>query len=111
VTQTLDHLLTHPATLILRTLTGEDADGDPVYSTTETETVCELQMISSSEEHEGGVEVTRFRVFLPSGAPPAGWDAIRVDGVEYELAGDANAVWHPFERATHHVEAEVVRVR
>lgn len=111
MTPTLDHLLTHPAQLIARTRAGEDEDGDPIYDVSVTDTVCELQQISSSEEHEGGVEVTRFRVFLPSGTAPAGWDAIRVDGVEYELAGDANAIWHPLERSTHHVEAEVVRVR
>lgn len=111
MTVTLDHLLTRPATLLLRTRSGEDALGDPTYETASIPVVCELQQTSSSEDHEGGLQLTRYRVWLPADAPLEGWDALELDGAVYELDGDPNPVWHPPTRSVHHVEAAVSRAR
>jgi hypothetical protein len=111
MTITLDHLLTRPATMLLRARTGEDEAGDPTYDVVERAVVCELQQTSSGEEHEGGSLVTRFRVWLPADVELDGWDAIVVDGDTYEVDGDPSRVWNPLTQTVHHVEGEVVRAR
>jgi hypothetical protein len=111
VTQTLDHLLTRPATLVQRDATGEDALGDPTYGLVETATVVELQQVGSGEDLDGGLLTSRYRVWLPADAPIDGWDAIEVGGETYELDGDPNPVWNPSTQSVHHVEAEVTLAR
>ena len=112
MTATLDHLLTRRATLLRRAPAGEDSAGDLTYTVVETAVACEIQQAGSGEDHEGAIQTSRFRVWLPAGATDlGGWDAIQVDGSTYELDGDPWPVWHPPTRTVHHVEAEAVLVR
>jgi hypothetical protein len=111
LTVSLDHLLTRPATMLLRAPAGEDANGDATFDVVERATVCELQLQSTGEDHEGGLLASRWRVFLPADVELDGWDALIVDGVTLELEGEATRVWNPLTQSVHHVEADLTRAR
>jgi hypothetical protein len=109
---TLDHLLGLDCDLVRR-VNADDLDPDAELVDVEPVTTsrCELQQTFEGEEHDGRVQQTTWRAFLPGDVVLTGWDALRVGGVLYELAGDPWPVRRPGDTATHHVEALVRRVR
>ena len=109
----------HAVTLLSRTPGAADEYGDPVDVVAETATQCELQLVGTREEHEGAVQVTTWRAFLPKSAPVRGWDALRLDngallglpnGTLFELRGDPALVVNPRLARSDHVEAYVEEV-
>jgi hypothetical protein len=113
VTVTLEHLLTLECELLRRRQEGDPDDyGNPGWEVVDDEQLpCELQQEQSYEAEGGVLEISLWRLFLPATAPPAGWDAVRVDDVVYELEGDAWLVRNPRTTVDHHVEARVRRIR
>lgn len=134
----IERLMRHEVTLLKRLPVDEDADtvyvgvsdpygsGDfgaggyaaaasvPAEPVTELEqlTRCELQPTTSTEAHDGAVQIAGWRVFLPADAPATGWDAIRLaDGTVLELIGDAGLFVNPRTGEASHVEAIVRRSR
>jgi hypothetical protein len=108
----IDHLLTVPCSLVLRTYTDTpDAAGEqPVVETIVTDVLCELQQAGPREDSTGSVQITTYRVFLPAGTPLRGWDAIRLEatGEVLEVDGDAFEPRSPLTGDAH-VEAVAVR--
>lgn len=106
------HLLTRPATLVRRDSADPlepDAELVPVDA---GETLCELQQSTDTEHHDGRVQSTTWRVWLPAElAGVTGWDALRVDGELFELDGDPWPVRNPRTSVVSHVEARVTRTR
>jgi hypothetical protein len=111
VSPSIAPLLKTPAKLVLRDVASEDALGDPVTTTSVVDVMAELQQMGATEALEGGLQTTRWRVFLPPDAPLDGWDAIEVEGRTYELDGDPNPIRSVLDDALHHVEAEAVLTR
>lgn len=85
-------------TLVTRTVTGQDADGNDVYGETTT-TVQGVFAPGGSAEYppgtgsSGGDQViSQPTVYLPLGTSLAAVDAVEVGGVRYEVDGDP-LVW------------------
>ena len=111
-------LLSHPATIIVRTPDPANADeyGNPGSIETEFPTLAEIQQESATETNSDAVETTTWRVFLPPDAPTRGWNALQIEdgsiegGSRFELEGDAWQVRNPRTGLISHVEARVRRV-
>lgn len=70
---------------------------------------CEFQPLSSSEDVvQQEQTVTRWRLFLPSGADITAKDRWRFYGVDYEVDGEVER--HRFQGREHHVECVVMKV-
>lgn len=107
----IEQLLTLEAELIRRE-SGDPLDPDAELTSTVVGTVrCELQQTVRGEALDGRLQSTTWRAFLPGDVELTGWDALRVDGVLYELEGDPWQVRHPRGGTFHHVECELRRVR
>lgn len=111
----LSDLMTRPCTLVMRDSTGTiDDDGEEVVTTTEVETVCELQQQQRNEQDDQGeLSETTWRLFLPHVAATQllrGADRVVVEAQVFELIGDPWPVRHPVTGAGSHVEATARRV-
>jgi hypothetical protein len=106
----IDRLLTLDAELVRREA-GDPLDPDAeLVDVIAGTTRCELQQVAAGDAHDGRVQQTGWRVFLPAAVELDGVDAIRIDGELLELDGDPWPVRHPRTGAVHHVEAAVRRV-
>lgn len=107
------HLLTLSATLLRRTADPAAADeyGNPGWSIASQPVAVEVQQETSGEDNESAVMVSTWRCFLdPSVADVRGWDGVEIDGVTYEVDGDAWPVRNPRTGRLSHVEARIRRV-
>lgn len=86
---------TTPVDLTSRTVSGRDPLGNDVYTTTVT-TVDGIFAPGSSAELVQGQDVvtTQPTVFLPTGSDLSAVDAVKVNGLQFEVDGDPN-VWPP----------------
>lgn len=76
-----------------------------------TSTVCEIQQDMADENAgDNDMSKTRWRIFFPVGTEIDADDVVSVDGLEYEVDGEAWAVRNPRTQTMSHVEANVVRV-
>ena len=115
MTPAIEHLLPYQATLLKRTYDGEpDEYGNPTWQEVASETRCELQMVGTREEHDGHVQITLWRTFLPPSVPVDGWDGLRIESgpfagriFELELTGDAAPAAAALNGVVHHYEATV----
>ena len=106
----IEHLLTLDAELVRR-VAGDPLDPDAeLVDEVAGITSCELQQAAATDAHDGRLQQTGWRVFLPAGVDLTGWDALRIDGDLLELVGDPWPVRHPRTGVVSHVEAEVRRV-
>jgi hypothetical protein len=110
----VETLLPHAVTLLVRTPGEPDVYGDPVDDVEEVATRAELQQVGTREEDGDAVLVSTWRIFLPADAPARGWDALRLDdgsllglpdGALFELRGDPARVVNPRLASAHHLEA------
>ena len=103
--------LTRPCTIRRRTA-GEAVNdyGDPVLTTTETETFCEIQQRQRDEgDDQGEMSDTRWLLVLAAGEQIGSADTVIVDGHAFELVGDPWPVWDRLVGATDHIEATLRR--
>ena len=113
----IDRLLPYAATLLRREQTGPDDEyGNPTWLEVGEPVRVEIQANSQTEDLDGAVQITAWRVFLPPTVPPAGWDGIRLDtgplaGETFELVGDAAPYAPAVSGALHHFEVNVRRTR
>lgn len=99
------NLLRRTATLLLRSAGPPDEYGDPTSVVVSRDVPCDVQQVSAREALEAGLQIGTWRAFLPAEAADlAGWDAMTVDGVTYELNGDPNPVFNPRLGVVDHVE-------
>ena len=117
MTLAIDRLLPYSATLLRREQAGPDDEyGTPTWTEVGESIRVEIQANSQTEDLDGAVQVTGWRVFLPPTTPPAGWDAIRLEtgplsGDTFELVGDAAPYAPALNGALHHLEVNVRRTR
>ena len=85
-------------TWIQRVKSGVDSLGNDMFTTTATDVqALAFDPGTSSESVQGqDVVTTQPTVYYPSGTVPVAVDAIRVDGVTYEVDGSPNAPQSPF---------------
>ena|GEM_PF-2150160 len=97
----------HPesASIITRTVTGQDSDGNDVYGTASTATTgvyapsSGVAGVAGSAEAMQGQEmvVTQPTFYLSDGAPvPTATDRLQVRGLLYEIDGEAAVYHNPF---------------
>ena len=79
-----------------------------------TSTVCYMEQNgqAGANEHPGDNDMSdvRWTVIFPVGTEIDADDVVSVDGLEYEVDGEAWAVRNPRTQTMSHVEANVVRV-
>lgn len=106
-------LINRPCTLILRSqaATVEDDYGTEIPGETEeVETVCELQQIKRTEPPAAGeTSDALYNCFFQPGTRCTTADAVRIDGLVYEMVGDPDIVRSPFNDRESHVHATVRR--
>lgn len=90
------------ATLITRTVTGKDGDGNDVYGET-TSTVQGAFAPGGSAEYPQGAGssggdqvVTQPTLYLPGGTVLGAVDAVEINGTRYEVDGDPLVWTSPF---------------
>lgn len=67
---------------------GSDEMGEPSRSVTTTDTVCELQQSTTSEQRDGGVVVVgQWNLYLPPGVAIDSGDEVAVDGHLFAVDG------------------------
>jgi hypothetical protein len=97
-------------TLMVRTRTGTDDYGAPIYTTTSTDYRAEVRPLGSAENVDGRDQVTtRYRVFLPASLAGTvnSTSAITWTGGTYQVDGDVER--HKVGGRLHHLEAVVKR--
>lgn len=78
-----------PVTLVARTVSGADENGDPTYSEQHTDTQAVLWQQQSYEQHQGGtVQYATWRAVLAADAVIGSVDAVDIDGRRFEVEGD-----------------------
>lgn len=118
----IEHLLTLPCTLVLRTSTGATNDhGEEVMSTQEVDTVCEFQQRGRTEPttegasarttgDQGDLSVTSWLLVLPAGCPAVdSGDQVVIGDLIYEFVGAPWRARNPVTGVESHVECTVVR--
>lgn len=107
----LSQLINTPCTILSRTDGGgQDDYGNETDTTTEVETVCELQQTRRDEpDAQGELSDTTWQLFLPASTEISTGDSVMVDGVVYELVGAPWPARNPRTRTVSHVEATVRR--
>lgn len=86
---------TVPVVLKGRTVSGQDAFGNDVYSVTEETTDGIFAPGGSVEQVQGqDVVITQPTVYLRTGTSVAAVDAVTVGGLDYEVSGEP-AAWPP----------------
>jgi hypothetical protein len=105
-------LLTLEATLLRRVQDGPpDEYGNPTWEATSEPVACELQQESATEANDAALQVTTWRAYLhPDAADVRGWDGLQLEGVTYELDGDAWTARNPRTGQISHLEARLRRV-
>jgi len=96
-----------------RTLTGaKDADGNDVYTNTETTYVNVPVWPTGSTEAVQGQDVvtTGITTLIPAGASVAATDQVRVYGGLYDVVGDPGRFASPFTATTAGVEVHLKAV-
>jgi hypothetical protein len=91
-------IFTVPVTLKRRTVSGQDALGNDVFTTVDVSLAGVFAPGGSLEQLQGQDVVTdQPSVFLPTGTAVDAVDAVAVNGLLYEVDGEPN-VWppHPF---------------
>lgn len=104
-------LLTRTATIVTRTETTRDAYGELVKATSTSSVLCELQPIRSDEAEGGNLGITAYNLYLDGSRDLHADDAVQVDGVTYELVGDAAPRRNPRSGDTPYTHAVVKRAR
>lgn len=84
-------------TIHSRTVTGQDGDGNDVYSDTNTSTSGAFAPEGSTELIQGqNTVLTHPTVYLEDGAPvPAATDQMTVRGVRYDIDGEPQVFHNP----------------
>lgn len=82
-------LIATPAILITRSGDTQDTYGELVKTETSTTITVDLQPIHSDEDESGNQGVTSYNLYIEGLVDLHSDDAIIVDGVTYELRGDA----------------------
>lgn len=87
-----------PATIITRTVTGQDGDGNDVYSTVEVATSGAFAPAGSTELVQGQATVIENDTFyLDEGAAtPEPTDRLRIRGDLYEIDGRPGVFHNPY---------------
>lgn len=107
-------LINTPCTIVRNTAGTRDGLGNPTHSTTERETVCDLQQIPQlgeselSDEHE--ISKTTWSVFFRASEDIKHHDEVIINGARFEVNGEPWAAAHPITGEASHVEASLVRV-
>lgn len=85
-------------TILSRTVSGRDADGNDVYTSTETETRGAFAPSGSTELVQGQATVlTHDTLYLDSGQPvPGPHDQVRVHGTVRDVDGKPGVYVSPF---------------
>lgn len=85
-------------TIVSRTVTSQDADGNDVYSDTEMSTTGAFAPEGSSELIQGqNTVLTHPTIYLSNGAPvPSPTDKIRARGILYDIDGEPQVFHNPF---------------
>lgn len=112
---TIANLINRPCQIVRRGPSGtEDDYGNEIPGETVVSTVCEFQNQRGRSDAENPsrneLAESRWDVFLPAGTDVTSGDALVVDGIEYEVDGEAWAVRNPVTQALSHVEVTVKRV-
>lgn len=104
-------LLTQTATLHLRTPGTEDEHGNSamVESNLEVPGFASRQVATEPAPGQGAVVGETMRLFLRSGVPLTGWDAVTIGGERFEVIGAPWEVFDPRRANVHHVEADIRR--
>lgn len=100
------------ATLVTRTVTGRDSDGNDVYDNVETALPgCVFDPGGSTESVQGqDMVITRPRLFLPKGTTVTAVDKILVAGQPYTVTGAPKYYTNPFTGTTPGPVLELERV-
>lgn len=87
-----------PVTLVSRTVTGRDADGNDIYSETQTPSTAVFAPGGSVETVDGrDTVVTQPALYsVPVGTDLTAVDAVIVNGDRYEIAGDPEDFASPY---------------
>lgn len=107
----LTDLITRPCTIRRRSATGpDDAFGNPTNDVAETPALCELQQRARPETTDAGtVAQTEWALFMLADVELDTGDAVVVDGLEYEVAGEPARLRNPRSGVVEHIEATLVR--
>lgn len=106
-------LMTKPVDLIDRAETGEDAHGQPIYTETTTPKKAYVYQKRTGDRDSGTGRVSilweNYWVALPPDTDVTSVDAVRFDGVTYEVVGEPHKQWNPRTQAVEFLELEVRR--
>lgn len=107
----LSTLLNRECILLLRDPTGSTDDyGNDVTTTSNVDTVCELQQKRRDEDDDQGeTSDTHWLLILPAGTQIDTGDAVQIDGQVYELVGAPWEARNPRTGAASHIECTVRR--
>lgn len=112
---TITNLMNRPVQIVRRGPSGTTDDyGNEIPGETVVSTVCEFQNQRGRSDAEDGshneLAESRWDVFLPADTDITSGDALIVDGLEYEVDGEAWPVRNPLTQTMSHVEVTVKRV-
>lgn len=110
----LSTLLNRSCTIKRRSESGTiDVAGDPVITTTDVSTVCELQQLPRRAEGEPGTQGemsdSQWLLILPAATLIDTGDAVVVDGKTYEMFGEPWHARNPRTGVESHVECTLRR--
>lgn len=104
----LRSLLTEPVTLRYRTAAAPDAEGNPVSTTSDTDTVGRLEQRSTNDQEGGDRRSTGSVLFLGPDEVVDGATQVLAGGRTFEVEGSPNLASTP--RGPHHWEVTLREV-
>lgn len=100
-----------PVTVVTRTASGRDADGNTTWTETSVTVTGAFAPGGSSELIQGqDTVITQPTVYLPSGTAVQPTDRVTVAGLTYEVDGSPNEWINPFTGSDFGVEVKLQRV-
>lgn len=109
----IDRLLTKPVTLILREFGPDEDDwGTPIAHETRVDTTCYVRWRRATDRDEDGTVMSEWwELILPADTPMRSYDAVELDGDQYEVIGRPDREWNPRMQEINHVKLNCSRAR
>jgi hypothetical protein len=106
----IERLINQPCTIIRRSASEvEDELGDEVAGTQEVAAVCALQQRSRAEDSDQ-LSTSSYLAAFRADEDIDTDDALVVEGVHYEFAGEPHVVFNPRRQQVSHIEATMERI-
>lgn len=100
-----EKLLTIPATITTRTISGTDRYGTVTHTDTNVSTKCGLDQLSSSERGPDEIDAEKCRLYLRAGVVITDQSTVTANGKVFQVDGTPWEVVDARKGTVHHIEA------